>query len=383
MSAERFGYFFGGIALLIVVVALLPMRNVLNTTSVALIFLLVVLFTAVRSGRNPAFAVSFAAMLCFNFYFLPPYHTFRIADPQNLVALAVFLLTSLVAGGLSSRERRRAREAEAGKKEIERLYAELRNAFAKASEAEALKQSEKLKSALLDAVTHDLRTPLTSVKAAVTTLLAESPHSDSSLTLGEEGKHEMLEVINTEIDRLNRLLEGLIEMAKIEAGAMEPRRSWASVEEIVSIALARADEILRDHPVRTELQHNLPLIRVDEKAMAEVLYVLIENAAKYSSAKSEICVSAISSDKVSVLLSVEDTGPGIPEEFREKVFEKFFRLSESSFPSRGAGLGMGLAIARGIVEAHQGRIWIESGRSGRGARVSFTIPIQGQKMDKQ
>jgi K+-sensing histidine kinase KdpD len=304
----------------------------------------------------------------------------RVADPQNWVALGVFLLTSLVAGGLSSREKRRAEEAEAGKKEIERLYAELRDAFAKASEAEAIKQSERLKSALLDAVTHDLRTPLTSVKAAVTTLLESE---DSSMSLGEEGRREMLEVINSEMDRLNHLVEGLIEMAKIEAGAMEPRRSWSNVDEIVSIALARANNILKHHRVRVELEEDLPPIRVDEKAMAEVIYVLVENATKYSPANTGITVSATKAGKETVQISIEDQGSGIPVDFRERVFEKFFRLTESSLPSRGAGLGMGLAIARGIVEAHKGRIWIESPKSGQGTRISFTIPLQDYQLMKQ
>jgi K+-sensing histidine kinase KdpD len=380
MRSERFGYLIGAAFLLAAVLILLPFRSELNTTPVALIFVLVVLFTAVRYGRNPAFVISIIAMLCFNFFFLPPYHTLRVADPQNWVALAVFLLTSLIAGGLSSREKRRAEEAEAGKKEIERLYAELRDAFAKASEAEALKQSERLKSALLDAVTHDLRTPLTSVKAAVTTLLESE---DSSMNLGEEGRREMLEVINSEVDRLNHLVEGLIEMAKIEAGAMEPRRSWSNVDEIVSIALARANNFLKHHRVRVELEKDLPAIRVDEKAMAEVIYVLVENATKYSPVNTAITVSATKSGKETVQISVEDQGTGIPVDFRERVFEKFFRLSEPSLPSRGAGLGMGLAIARGIVEAHKGRIWVESPKSGLGTRISLTIPLQDYQLMKQ
>src|SRR4029453_2367645 len=111
--------------------------------------------------------------LCFNFFFLPPYHTLSISDPQNWIALAVFLITALIAGELSAREKRRAEEAEIRKMEIERLYVELREAFDKASQAEAIKQSEQLKSALLDAVTHDLRTPLTSMKASATLLIED------------------------------------------------------------------------------------------------------------------------------------------------------------------------------------------------------------------
>jgi len=376
MRSDRFGYWVGLAGVGLAVLALLPLRSYVNSTPIALTFLLVVLFTAVHYGRSPAIVASLASVFCFNLFFLLPYRTLRIADPQNWIALAAFLLTSLIAGRLSLREKRRAEEAETSKLEIERLYAELQAAFAKASEAEAIKQSEKLKSALLDAVTHDLRTPLTSVKAAVTTLLAENGGREPSVNLDEEGRHEMLEIIDAEIDRLNRIVEGLIEMAKIEAGAMESNRTWSHIDEIVSIALARAASITSDHPVRLEIESDLPLAQVDEKALAEVMYVLIENATKYSPPDSEIRVFAGRNASGALQLSIEDRGIGIPADFRERVFEKFFRLAEPSFPTRGAGLGMGLAIARGIVEAHGGRIWVEPSPGGQGTCVSFTIPQQ-------
>ena len=164
---------------------------------------------------------------------------------------------------------------------------------------------------------------------------------------------------------------------------MEPRRSWSNVDEIVTIALARANNFLKHHRVRVELEKDLPAIRVDEKAMAEVIYVLVENATKYSPANTVITVSASKSGKETVQISVEDQGTGIPVDFRERVFEKFFRLSEPSLPARGAGLGMGLAIARGIVEAHKGRIWVESPKSGQGTRISLTIPLQDYQLMKQ
>src|SRR3990172_13294888 len=146
----------------------------INATTVALALLLDVLFIATRWGSVPALVASVLAMLCFNFFFLPPFGTFTISAPDNWIALAAFLITAITAGQLSAHAKRRAEEAESGRREIERLYAELRGAFERASHAEALKQSEKLKSALLDAVTHDLRTPLASIKASITTLLDEA-----------------------------------------------------------------------------------------------------------------------------------------------------------------------------------------------------------------
>src|SRR5215204_6479925 len=144
-----------------------------NSTTVGLGLLLVVLFVATGWGSRPAVLASLLGVVCFNFFYLPPVGRVAIDDPDNWIALSSFLVTAVTAGQLSARAKRRAEEADAGRREIERLYAELQDAFERASQAKALQQSERLKSALLDAVTHDLRTPLTSIKASVTTLLED------------------------------------------------------------------------------------------------------------------------------------------------------------------------------------------------------------------
>ena len=146
----------------------------INSTTVALGLLLVVLLVAAQWGWRPAVFASLLGVACFNFFYLPPVGRLSIQDPDNWVALFAFLITAVTAGRLWARAKRQAEEAEAGRREIERLYTELQDAFERASQAKALEQSERLKSALLDAVTHDLRTPLTSIKASVTTLLDDS-----------------------------------------------------------------------------------------------------------------------------------------------------------------------------------------------------------------
>ena len=318
-------------------------------------------------------------MFCFNLYFLPPIGTLTIADPANWVALAAFLVTAITAGELSARAKRRAEEAEAGRHEIERLYDELRLAFERASHAEALRQSERLKSALIDAVTHDLRTPLTSIKASVTTLLDESKTEGadgSPAVMNEQGRLEMLEVINEECDRLNRFIEGLVEMARIEAGAFRLRRRWGTIEEMVEMALARAKKLTEKHRVEVEIEKELPIALVDARAVSEVIYSLVDNAAKYSAPGTLIRITASRSEDDMIRATVEDRGSGIPVGLRELVFDKFFRVTPdgASRGSQPSGTGMGLAIARGIVEAHDGRIWIES-NDGQGTRVVFTLPI--------
>ncbi len=351
-------------------------RTHVNTTTVALAFLLIVLFIAARFGSRPAVVTSIVGVFCFNFFFLPPIGTLTIADPDNWIALAAFLITAVTAGELSARARRRAEEAEAGRREIERLYTELRDAFERASQAEALRRSERLKSALLDAVTHDIRTPLTSIKASVTTLLEElRTRRDDTIKLDADGRREMLEVIDEEADRLNRFVEGLVELARIEAGQLELRRRWGTVDEIVVSALERAEPLTRRHKVEVLIDKELPMARVDAKAVAEVVYALVDNAAKYSPNGTRIKVTAGQVDET-MRLTVEDEGPGVPPVLRERVFDKFFRaMRDGDTEEQPSGTGMGLAIARGIVEAHGGRIWIKDTGPGQGTCVALTLPL--------
>lgn len=364
----------GGVAL--VTTVLMPFQGRLSTTAVALALLLVVLFAATGWGSRPALLAALLGVACFNYFFLPPLYTFTITEPQNWIALAAFLITALTAGELSARARQRAEEAEAGRRQIKRLYDEYKDASARAQEAEVLRQSEGLKSALLDAVTHDLRTPLTSIKASVTTLLDEVNNAEL-VALDGEGRRELLEVINEEADRLNRFVESMVELARLEAGAVRLRRRWSAIEEIVALAGERAQALTEAHRVEIDLDRELPAVRVDAHTIAEVLYALLDNAAKYAPAGTGIRLSAAQSEDGMILFAVEDEGPGIPPELRARVFDKFFRATNEGATSLGRprGLGMGLAIARGIITAHGGRIWIESGAAGRGTRVAFTIPI--------
>ena len=350
----------------------------INPTTVALAFLLIVLFVATAWGSKPAVMASILGLACFNYFFLPPLGTFAIADPHNWIALLAFLITAVTVGQLSARAKRRADEADVARREIERLYQELQDTFEQSSQAKALKQSERLKSALLDAVTHDLRTPLTSIKASVTTLIEDQravATDKEEARLGSEGRQEMLEVIDEEADRLNRFIEDLMALARIEAGEMQLRREWSSLSEIVTTAIKRAAPLTRNHRIELCLDEQLPSVRVDERAVAEVIYVLVDNAAKYSPPAGAIKVAAEAGQDDAVRLVVEDQGPGIPVELREQVFDKFFRaMRDGDSAGKKPGTGMGLAIAKGIVEAHGGRIWIERTNNSTGTRVVALLP---------
>ena len=352
-----------------------------NATTVALALLLVVLFVATWWGARPAVAASLLGVFCFNFFFLPPFGALTVDATDNSIALVAFLVTAVTVGQLSAHARRRTEEADAGRREIERLYEELRDAFERASHAEALKRSEKLKSALLDAVTHDIRTPLTSIKASVSTLLEElraKTFDVSPVSLDTEARREMLEVIDEECGRLNRFVEGLVELARIEAGELHLRRRWGAVDEIVTAALARAESLTRRHHVRVELDGEIQVVQVDPRAVAEVLFTLVDNAAKYSPEWTTILLTTERDGDATIRVAVADAGRGIPLALRERVFDKFFRATRDGDAGDGRGpkgTGMGLAVAKGIVEAHGGRIWIEDGGERVGSRVVFTLPI--------
>ncbi len=355
----------------------------INSTTVSLTFLLIVLFLATAWGPKPAVAASLLAAASLNYFFLPPVGTFTIADPHNWVAVFAFLITAVLVGQLSARVKQQAADADAARMEIERLYQELQETFEEASQTKALRQSERLKSALLDAVTHDLRTPLTSIKASITTLLNEAKKSlnvEPAVKLEPESRLEMMEVIDEESDRLNRFIGDLIELARIEAGEMQLSRRWSSMDEIISAATLRAKPVTKNHRVEVKIAEELPVVRVDERALSEVFYTLIDNAAKFSPEGSVIRVSAESTDR-EMRMAIEDEGAGIPLEMRERVFDKFFRaIRNGDVGQPPAGTGMGLAIAKGIVEAHGGEIWIESGRGQDGTRVVFTLPNSAEEV---
>lgn len=350
----------------------------INPTTVALAFLLIILFVATLWGSRPAIVASIFGIVTFNFYFLPPFRTFAIGDPHNWIAFVTFMITAITVGQLSGRVKRRAEEAEAAKAEVERLYYELQDSFERSSQAKALKQSERLKSALLDAVTHDLRTPLTSIKASATTLLDDlysSERRNAEPGLDVEGRKEMLRVIDEETDRLDRFVEGLTKLARIDAGEMHLHRHWTQIDEIITMALKRAEPRTQTHQLEVWVEDELPSIKVDEQAIAEVIYTLVDNAAKYSPPGSPIRIRTAVGPDDTLQLSVEDHGPGLRAEIRERVFEKFFRAMRDGDAGdrKLSGTGMGLAIARGIVEAHGGKIWIEDAEGHTGAKFVIAM----------
>ena len=473
---------------------------VVNNTTVALNFLLIVLFASSAYGLGPGILASIGGMVCFNYFFLPPVGTLTIQDPQNWIALTAFLVTAMLASHLSSTAQLRARVAEKRREEMDKLYqlsrsiivipdtesvmaslahqvvntldahfcsvflredggawkkvatasktarysdfipsppliesvfttgetarisgledptgasrqtkslatvdytplrvgvraigilvliseaierttveataglvalALERARFLRAlSHTEALRQSNELKTALLASVSHDLRTPLTSIRAAVDNLLQDELNWDGVAL------REFHLIISEEVGRLTRLVDNLLEMARIEAGELRPQTEWASVAEMIEAVLTRCAPALEGHPVKTHIQENLSSVMMDAKLVGQAFSNVVENAGRYSPAGARIVLQArLNGGQLN--LTVIDQGPGLAPEEIDHVFEKFYR-GKLAARHRGEGTGMGLAIARGIAEAHGGSVSCEN-MPGGGAKFSLSIPVE-------
>jgi two-component system sensor histidine kinase KdpD len=229
----------------------------MNGATAAQILLLVLIIDARFFGTGPAVVASLCAAAGFSRYFVTP-SGFTVGDPSDLAALAAFIIMAVVVGELASSAERRAREAHAGRQEVARLYQELQGAFDRASEVEAERRSEQVKAGLLDALTHNLRTPLTAIKASVTALLGDDSTSVAP-TLSAEGQRELLEVIDEESNRLNRYIEGL---SAAGSDTMQPlNRRAVAPGDLVRMGLARAETLTRDYRVDVDVPPILPTRR--------------------------------------------------------------------------------------------------------------------------
>jgi two-component system sensor histidine kinase KdpD len=227
-------------------------------------------------------------------------------------------------------------------------------------------ESERLRSTLLSSVSHDLRTPLAAITGAASGLLVEPPPLP-------EARRELAATVLEEAERLNRLVGNLLDMTRLEAGSLEPKREWHSLEELVGSALARVERQARGRRLRAELAPDLPLVRIDAVLIEQALVNLLENALRHGewkgNASAGTVVASARLDGSAVVVSVEDDGPGFSPGDEERVFDKFYRATG------GPGAGLGLAIARAIVTAHGGRIWAER-RAPSGAAFRFSIPLR-------
>jgi len=324
-----------------------------NHTTVALTLLLAVLAIATRWGLIESLVASAAGMLCFNYLFLPPVGTWSIADPENWVALITFVVTATVASQLSASAKRRA---------VAQAHAEEAT-----SRAEAAHQSEEMKSAMLDALAHEFKTPLTAIKAAVSSLLSNEP--------ADPAQKELLQVMDEETDRLTWLVSESVQIARIEAGRMEVRKQPQAIPQLIREAIQRMAGALESRTVEARVSDTLPCVPADRELLLIVLRQLLDNSVKYTPPDSPIVISATESEG-SVMVTVADCGPGIPAADLNRVFDKFYRGHNAR--ERVPGTGMGLAIAREIIRGHGGEFMVRN-RQEHGCEFSFTLPATGQE----
>ena len=237
-----------------------------------------------------------------------------------------------------------------------------------ASRAEAARQSEELKSTLLDAIAHDLKTPLTSIKAATTALLSEA--------IAPPAQRELLVIADEEADHLARLVSEAIQTARLEAGSIQLARELQSIPPLVSSVLEEMRPATEGRPVAVKLAEPLPVVALDPDLIKLALRQLLDNALKYSPPCSPVEITA-ETTKDNLVISVSDRGPGIPQHEQPRIFEKFYRLQ--THRERIPGTGVGLAIARRIAEAHQGSITV-AGRPGGGSVFALSIPLESGKV---
>ena len=419
------------------------------------IYLLAVLWVAIRRGELAALATALLGVLTLNYFFIAPRHRFTIAHTQDLIELIVFLIAAIVVGRLAAAGRQRAAEAEfragealareleatllaeaasailAGqslqaqldsiggevaqatgasharvavesvpspqsgeltfrlaanarvwlhladdasweKAEIERIAeplgrlidvaVERQRVAEQAAETEASRRAEAARTAILHAISHDLRSPLTAITTAASALRA------SGITEAERA--ELIDAIDSQGVRLAKLVDDLLDLGKIQAGAVLPRADWCDLSDVVASAAAH---LSRSHQIDFDLPVDLPLVRADATQLERVFSNLLENAIKFSPPQAPVRVSG-ATGAGRVTIRVTDRGRGIPNQYRSQVFEPFFRGRGDT----GSGSGLGLAICRGFVEANGGRILLQGGADGGGTSFAVSFPIVPQ-----
>jgi two-component system sensor histidine kinase KdpD len=233
-----------------------------------------------------------------------------------------------------------------------------------AQQAHISVETERMRNAILSSVSHDLRTPLATITGAASGLLEEKDQ------IGPAARHELAKSIYHEAQRLDHLVRNLLDMTRLESGAVHLQKEWHPFEEIVGAALIRLEGRLNAHHVQTNFHPDLPLVLVDGVLMEQVMINLLENALKFAPPSTAIELTATGSDQ-ELAFEIADRGPGIPAGDEQRIFDKFYRAGSA----REGGVGLGLTICRGIIEAHGGQIWVEK-RPGGGALFRFRLPIE-------
>jgi two-component system sensor histidine kinase KdpD len=313
------------------------LKRRLEPTNIVMFYLLAVVIAAIRWGQGPAIVTSVASVLAFDFFLVPPYLTLNVHDIEYLFTFAAFLAVGLIVSALTSKVRTHI---------IQR-------------------QTEKLHSALLNSISNDLKTPLVSITGTLSALL------DSESKLGEQQKIELLETARGQSDRLNRIVNNLLDMTRTESGVLRISKKPCDLRDFIGASLQQLKDKVGSRNIKINIPMDMPEVALDFPYMLKALLNVIDNALKYSPDGSPLEIEASCvGNKVSV--SVRDFGYGIPREDLGRIFDKFYRVQRAQ---NVLGTGLGLSISKNIIEAHGGHISAES-ILGKGATLIIELPLE-------
>jgi K+-sensing histidine kinase KdpD len=343
-----------------------PLKSVAPVASLGVVYLPAILLISVVWGLRMGLLASLLSAIAFNYFQLPPLHRLTIADEENWVALATFVIVAAISSTVAGLARAQAVEAERRREEADRALAELAELTRERDrmqeemvEAEALRRSDELKTALLRSISHDLRTPLTSIIASGAAL--------DSATLSAGERAELSGAIVSEGGRLSRMVENLLDMSRLEAGKAEPHREPTDVGEVLEAA---REAIGRSDLVRIEVDAPLPEVEADAAQLERAFANLIENGVRHSGGRPVLIKGRRIGERI--VVRVVDQGPGIPQSEWGRIFEPF---QHGAADGSSGGAGLGLAIARGFVEANGGEITVDS-VEGQGSSFVVALPCR-------
>ncbi len=333
-------------------------RAFLTEGDVAMIYLLGVVIVSSRcSWGHSIFAVMMSVALT-NLLFVPPFYTFDVESVRSFTTFVVMFLVGSLVTWLSMNLRRKVEEIRMKEKE--------RSLFLMQNEENRVKsEKEKMKNDLLSAIAHDLKTPLSSIAGNATVLLQDTSK------INDTKKVEMLKTISKEAFRLNRLVENILSITKLESSDFNVKKDWYPLEEIISSSITRVEKMYIDRKLEVNFPDKMVMLLIDPVLIEQVLINLLENAAKYSPVDSPVKIEVVLEDS-SVTVSIIDKGKGVPESKLSKIFDKFYRLHDGGANMDSSGIG--LSVCRTIIKVHEGDIKAENFQSG-GFMVSFTLPV--------
>ena len=311
--------------------------------AISLIFLLGVLLAGMVLNRGPVLLVAALSALSWNFLFIPPRFTLHIAKLEDGLTFATYFIVAITVGSLTAQLKAR-----------EHLAAQVQLA----------QESERLRKTLLDCVSHELKTPLAAIGAASQELSRLAANIQDPKIF-----KELASEIRDGSRRLNRVVDNLLDMNRLESGVIRPKREWCDVRELLQSAIDIEHESINGRDIRLDVPEEIPLALVDHTLVEQAVAKLLANAGSHTPSRLPIEIDAEYKDD-RLLISVSDRGPGVPIDGAERLFEKFYRSDDR----KTGGLGLGLSIARGLIEAHGGKLTAEN-RDGGGARFIITLPV--------